>query len=81
MYMSITSKVFSIFQRDALIFIANLLTGVVIARTLGPDILGAWVILMIIITYAEVLGRPKSDLASVYYIGKKNLDRMTFLSI
>ena len=69
--MSITSKVFSIFQRDALIFIANLLTGVVIARTLGPDILGAWVILMIIITYAEVLGRPKSDLASVYYIGKK----------
>lgn len=69
--MSITSKVFSIFQRDALIFIANLLTGVVIARTLGPAVLGVWVILTLILTYSEVLGRPKSDLAAVYYIGKK----------
>jgi O-antigen/teichoic acid export membrane protein len=69
--MSIASKVFSIFQRDALIFIANLLTGVVIARTLGPNILGVWVILTMILAYAEVLGRSKSDLASVYYIGKK----------
>jgi O-antigen/teichoic acid export membrane protein len=43
---------------------------VVVARTLGPHALGLWVILNLIPSYAETLGRLKVDVAAVYYLGK-----------
>ncbi len=68
--MSISSKAFSLFQRDAFLFFTNLATGVIIARKLGPTVLGIWAILQLIPSYAEALGRLKFDVAAVYYLGK-----------
>jgi O-antigen/teichoic acid export membrane protein len=65
------SKILQIFTRDILVYVTNLFTGVVIARNLGPNLLGIWVILLMIPSYAEAFGRLKTDIASVYFIGKK----------
>lgn len=47
------------------------MTGILVARCLGPAALGIWVILAMVPSYAEALGRTKADLASVYFLGKK----------
>ena len=69
--MSFADKSFSIFTRDVFLFILNVLTSIVIARKLGPELLGVWVIISLIPGYAEAFGRTKFDLAAVYFIGKK----------
>jgi hypothetical protein len=69
--MTLSSNIYSIFQRDLLLFITNLATGVVTARTLGPAALGIWMILCLVPSYAEALGRTKADVASIYFIGQK----------
>lgn len=69
--MSLSAKSFSLFKRDVFLFITNLMTGVVVARALGPSALGIWVILQMILGYAESFGRIKWDLAAVYFLGKK----------
>ena len=71
--MSFGNKSFSIFKRDILLFVLNVFTSIVIARKLGPDLLGIWIIISLIPAYAEAFGRTKFDLAAVYFIGKKNL--------
>lgn len=48
-----------------------MLSGVVIARKLGPESLGLWAILQLIPGYAEAFGRFKFDIAAVYFLGKK----------
>jgi O-antigen/teichoic acid export membrane protein len=72
--MSIAKKSFSLFQRDVFLFVTNLVTGIVIARKLGPEVLGLWVILSIIPGYAEAFGRTKADIAAVYYLGTGKYD-------
>ena len=62
-----------------LLFVTNLLTGVVIARTLGPTMLGVWMILSLVQAYAESFGRLKVDVASVYFIGQKTFQREDIL--
>ena len=69
--MSFANKSFSIFKRDILLFILNVCTSIIIARKLGPELLGIWVIVCLIPGYAEAFGRIKFDLAAVYFIGKK----------
>ena len=69
--MSFAQKTFSIFKRDVLLFILNVFTSIVIARKLGQELLGVWVIISLIPGYAEAFGRTKFDLAAVYFIGKK----------
>lgn len=68
--MSIANKSFSLLQRDVFLFVTNLLTGVIVARQLGPVSMGLWVILSMIPSYAESFGRLKFDVAAVYYLGK-----------
>ena len=68
--MSFAQKSFSLFKRDAFLFFANTLTSVIIARKLGPEIMGVWVLLSLIPIYAESFGRLKFDIASVYFLGK-----------
>lgn len=68
--MDIANKSFSLLQRDIFLFVANLLTGVIVARMLGPVSMGLWVILSMIPSYAESFGRLKFDIAAVYYLGK-----------
>lgn len=79
--MSISSKAFSLFQRDIFLFFTNLVTGIVIARKLGPTALGIWAILQLIPSYAEALGRLKFDIAAVYYLskGKYHIGEMIFI--
>jgi len=69
--MSFANKSFSVFKRDVLLFILNIFTSIVIARKLGPELLGVWIIISLIPGYAEAFGRIKFDLAAVYFIGKK----------
>lgn len=68
--MTITDNVFSIFIRDVVLFLTTLITGVVIARYLGPEKLGIWTLLLLIPGYAEAFGRLQLDVSSVYFIGK-----------
>ena len=68
--MTITDKLFSIFTRDVVLFVTTLLTGVFIARYLGPEKMGIWTLLLLIPGYAEAFGRLQLDVSSVYFIGK-----------
>ena len=79
--MKLTDKFFSLFKRDAILFFATLLTGIVIARQLGPEMMGIWTILLLIPGYAEAFGRFQFDVSAVYFIGKKKADigEVTFI--
>jgi O-antigen/teichoic acid export membrane protein len=69
--MSFAKKSYSLFQRDVLLFLTNIITGIIIARKLGPDMRGLYAILLLIPGYAEAFGRLKFDVAAVYFLGKK----------
>lgn len=68
--MNLAKKASSVLGRDFFLLFTNLATSVVIARTLGPEVMGIWVILNTIPSYAEMFGRTKVDLAAVYFLGK-----------
>jgi len=67
--MSLANKSFSVLLRDVLLLGTNVLTSVVIARNLGPHMLGLWVVLNLIPSYAETLGRLKADAGAIYFLG------------
>ena len=79
--MNFANKSFSLLQRDVILVVANLCTGVVIARKLGPELAGLWTILMLLPQCAEAFGRLKFDIAAVYFLGKKKatVGEVTFL--
>lgn len=70
---SLFSSAFSILQRNVFVYVLTILTGVIVARTLGPEILGVWVLLTLVSSYAEGFGRLKTDLASVYILGSEKV--------
>ena len=72
-HLSLFSSAFSILQRNIFVYVLTILTGVVVARTLGPEILGVWVLLTLVSSYAEGFGRIKTDLASVYILGSEKV--------
>jgi len=53
---SLFNSAFAIMQRDIFIHVINILTGVVIARTPGPEFLGIWVLLTLVSGSAEGFG-------------------------
>ena len=69
--MNLGDKSFSLFKREIFLYGLQLITSVVIARKLGPELLGISIIIGQIPTYAEIFGRLKLDLAAVYFLGKK----------
>ena len=73
---SLYRSAISIMQRDIFVYTLSIATGVVIARVLGPEILGSWVLLSIVSAYAEGFGRLKTDIASVYFLGSKKADEL-----
>ena len=79
--MNFANKSFSLLQRDMFLFFTNLATGIVIARFLGPTMMGLWVILLLIPGYAEAFGRFKFDIAAVYFLGKRktSIGEMVFI--
>lgn len=54
--MSLAKKSFSMFQRDALLFVTGTITSILIARKLGPDVMGIWMVITLIPIYAETFG-------------------------
>ena len=78
--MSVSNHTFSIFLRDIFLTVSNIITGIIIARKLGPEFFGFWMILMLIPSYAEAFGRIKVDIASVYFIGKKKYNEFSILN-
>lgn len=77
--MSFSRKVFGVFSRDIVLYGTNIITGVFVARTLGPTVLGIWGVLALIPAYAEAFGRLKTDVSSVYFIGKKTFPEESIL--
>lgn len=67
--MSLAQKSLSLLSRDIFVYSTKVLTGAVIARVLGPETLGVWIILMLIPTYADAVGRLKVEVAAVYFLG------------
>src|SRR5262245_11763044 len=67
--MSLANKSFSVLLRDVVLLGTNLVTSVVIARGLGPHMVGLWVVLNMIPSYAETLGRLKADAGAIYFLG------------
>lgn len=63
--MSSTKNVISLFKRDILVFAATFINSILLARFLGPELVGQWSIALLIIMLAETFLRPKTDLASV----------------
>lgn len=72
--MSLAKKSFSMFQRDALLFVTGTITSILIARKLGPDVMGIWMIIILIPIYAETFGRLKFDIAAIYFLGKGDFE-------
>lgn len=69
--MSLAEKSTSILKRDVFVYATKLLASVIIARKLGPEMLGVFIILSLIPLYAESFGRLKFDIAAVYFLGKQ----------
>lgn len=69
--MSLANKAFSVLVRDILLFVSNLITAIVVARHLGPDLFGIWAIINLVPSYIDMLFRSKADIAAVYFLGKK----------
>jgi len=67
----ISDRSLSLFSRDIFVYSTKIITGAIIARTLGPEGFGIWIILQMLPSYADAFGRLKFDIASVYFLGKK----------
>ena len=78
--MSLANKSASYLTRDIFLFITNLITSIVIARNLGPEIMGIWIALNFIPAYVEMFGRTKIDISSIYFLGimSKNVNHFSF---
>ncbi len=68
--MSVAAKSTSLLKRDIFLYVTKIFTSVIIARKLGPEALGVYVIISLIPSYAESFGRLKFDVAAVYFLGK-----------
>lgn len=68
--MSLANKSASYLTRDIFLLITNLITSIVIARNLGPEIMGIWIALNFIPAYVEMFGRTKIDISAIYFLGK-----------
>ena len=79
--MGLAEKSRSLLTRDLVVYGAKLLTSAIIARTLGPQIMGIWIILMLLPSYAEAIGRLKVDVGAVYFLGtgKYRLGEVSFM--
>ena len=69
--MSLAATSTSILKRDIFLYATKIFTSAIIARKLGPEMLGVYMILMLIPSYAESFGRLKFDIAAVYFLGKQ----------
>jgi O-antigen/teichoic acid export membrane protein len=74
---------FQILSRDVLVMLVQIVTGAVIARALGPRWMGIWIMLQMIPSYAEALGRLQVDSAACYFLnrGRYRVEHVAFATI
>lgn len=63
-------QTFSLFRLNMLSYALRLFTSVIVARELGPEALGLWILLSLFPTYADGFARLKVDVAAIYVLGK-----------
>lgn len=63
-------QTFSLFRLNMLSYALRLFTSVIVARELGPETLGWWILLSLFPTYADGFARLKVDVAAVYVLGR-----------
>lgn len=64
------AKSFGVLGGSVLIHVVQIVAGAIIARWLGPREMGMWLILLMIPSYAEILGRLHLDEAAVFVVGR-----------
>jgi O-antigen/teichoic acid export membrane protein len=69
--MSIAHNSSRVLKRDVFLYATRIFTSAVIARKLGPEMLGISTVLFLIPSFAEAFGRMKFDIAAVYFLGKQ----------
>ena len=65
--MSIIKNTVSIILRDGITVILNLIISIILARSLGPDLLGIWFIFLTIFTLLDTFFRTKAETCSIYF--------------
>lgn len=68
-----------LYRRDFYNLVVNVLTGIFIARSLGPSSLGYWVAITLILSLGETFLRLRCDLASVYFAQNQKLPLNTII--
>lgn len=63
-------QTFSLFRLNMLSYALRLFTSIIVARELGPEALGLWILLSLFPTYADGFARLKVDVAAIYVLGK-----------
>jgi O-antigen/teichoic acid export membrane protein len=77
--MTFFNSVLSVFTRDAFVYCLAIAISIIVARNLGPEILGIWIALSLISQYSDSFARVKSDIASVQFLGEAEYSRETIL--
>ena len=75
------SSISEILTAEFIILLLQILTSVFVARYLGPDALGLYVILLLIPAYLEAIGRSYLDYSAVYFVAnrKENIASVLYL--
>lgn len=68
--MSFLRSFFNILTRDIFVFLVSIIISIVVARELGPTMLGIWIAISILFQYLDYFGRFKFDVASINIIGE-----------
>jgi O-antigen/teichoic acid export membrane protein len=69
------------------LFLLNIFIGAIIARTLGPSLMGVFIVIQVVAAYAEIIGRSKVDVTATMHYGddhalnKKILQNVNAISI
>lgn len=63
-------QTFSLFRLNIFSYALRLFTSVIVARELGPEALGLWILLSLFPTYADGFARLKVDVAAIYVLGQ-----------
>lgn len=69
--MSIVNKASAILSYDIILYVSKIFLSILIARILGPELLGIYMISLMIPSVADSFGRFKFDVSAIYLLGKK----------
>ena len=68
--MSLAKNAVNIFNRDLFFNFVRLLSGAVVARSIGPQGFGIWATIDLLLNYSRVFGAPRFEISSVHFMPK-----------